>query len=136
MVNVNTTFYQRAVWEFVEGMPTLRIYQTVGCEDQDLMAMLQFFFPTGMINVVTARYWRYAGNAFDRQLSKFRSSPDVDPGEKETDSPAVHAFNAAREAHMKYWIQYLKTKLLHMPDRTLFKGLRTGTAFIELGLSY
>jgi hypothetical protein len=136
MVNVNTTFYHRAVWDFVEGMPTLRIYQTVGCEDQDLMAMLQIFFPTGMINIVTARYWRYDGSTFDRQLSKFKRSPDADTGETATDSPAARAFNAAREAHMKYYVQYLKTKLLHMPDRTLFNGLRTGTAFIELGLSY
>lgn len=136
IVNVNTTFYRRCVWEFVEGMPSPQVYRVVGCEDQDLLEIVRPFFPIGFFEVVTARYWRYDGNAFDRQLKKFQSDPAVPAGIDRTPAAGHRQLHDGREAWVKQHIQYLKTKLQHMTDRRAFEGLRTGTAFAELGLSY
>jgi glycosyltransferase involved in cell wall biosynthesis len=135
VVNVNTTFYRRCVWEFVEGMPPPHVYRVVGCEDQDLLGIVQAFFPIGLFEVVTARYWRYDGNAFDRQLKKFQRDPDGPDGIDRTPAAAGHRqLHDARESWVMHHIQYLKTKLCHVTDRRAFEGIRTGPAFAELGL--
>ena len=134
IVNVNTTFYRREVWDFLEGMPGSGIYRHLGSEDQDMLGLLNPFFPLGLVTIPTARYWRYAGNAFDQQLEKFRNDPafwsePIAPIER-------RRLNDVREAYFQARLRYLKMKLDHMVPAGAFKHLRTGPAFVELGLSY
>lgn len=134
IVNVNTTFYRREVWDFLEGMPDRGIYRHLGGEDQDIIGLLNPFFPLGIATIATARYWRYPGNAFDQQLEKFRSDPAfwIEPM-----APIERRhLNDVREAYFQARLRYLKLKLSRMVPVGAFNHLRTGPAFVELGLTY
>lgn len=134
-IHVNTTFYRREVWDFVEGLPALAIYRHIGCEDQDMGATVRPFFAFRQVPEVTSRYWRYDGNYFDRQIAKFRH-PFGDIGRFTHYARELQPLHDAREAYVRDRIRYLKVKLSSATEASVFAGLKTGPAFTELGLIY
>jgi glycosyltransferase involved in cell wall biosynthesis len=134
-VHVNAAFYRRDVWDFLEGMPALAIHRRIGCEDQDMGAILRQFFEVRKVPDVTWRYWRYDGNYFDRQLDKF-SHPFAEVRRFTHYPRELQPLHMEREAHVRDRLRYLKIKLSSATDPQTFAGLQKGPAFTELGLTY
>jgi glycosyltransferase involved in cell wall biosynthesis len=67
---------RRGCHDFIEGFPVATPYKWYGCEDVAYNSWLRLFFKMLKIEIETVEYIRYPGNAYDRQMEKFRTPPE------------------------------------------------------------
>jgi tetratricopeptide (TPR) repeat protein len=68
---------RRGCHELVGGFPEGKAFKILRCEDVVYRSLLSRFFVGHKIERETVHYFRYPGNALDRQMEKFSSPPNL-----------------------------------------------------------
>lgn len=106
---------RRWVHDFIGGFPDTDIFRVWRCEDIFYRRILREFCIGKKIQKVTMQHFRYPGNALDRQMKKFRASPDSEvtsltDAEKQV-KPQIKAYQHERKkaisTHLAKWMRFL-----------------------------
>lgn len=106
-----TKIIHRLAFDFIEGFPCHEIHKVIGCEDQDFVNIVNYFFNIIQIQEPSVEYCNYPGSFFDRQLPKFRVHPKKAPDNKEH-----YDLHKVRELLLQERFNYLKYKLTLTPE--------------------
>lgn len=101
-----TKIIDRRAFEFIEGFPIHAIHKEVGCEDQDFIHLLNYFFHVIQIQEPSVEYCNYPDSFFDKQLPKFRVHPNKAPQQIEH-----RDLHEVRNLLLQEKLNYLKYKL-------------------------
>ena len=128
-----TKIIHRTAWEFVEGFPTGGLYKITSAEDQDLMTLLGSVFQILRSSEETVTYCHYPNSYFDRQLEKFRRTPEE--AFLSEDEKRLLPIHQARLTFLNAKLETLKSKLLHTDWREKLCPFATAFTLSDEGAS-